>query len=63
MTAPIATLRGPARLRELLKDPNKIIVAPGVYDGISARVALATGFDALYMVSIPGTIHAVISHP
>jgi len=40
------------RLRKLLADQNQIIVAPGVYDGISARVALSLGFDALYMVSV-----------
>lgn len=39
------------RLRELLADPNQIVVAPGVYDGISARIALSLGYDALYMVS------------
>jgi hypothetical protein len=61
MIAPITALRGPARLREMLKDLNKIIVAPVVYDGISARVALATGFDALHMVSSPSTIPAIIS--
>jgi methylisocitrate lyase len=38
------------RLRELLADSNRIIVAPGVYEGISARIALSLGFDALYMV-------------
>ncbi|KAK5465391.1 hypothetical protein LTS15_001954 [Exophiala xenobiotica] len=37
------------RLRELLADSNRIIVAPGVYEGISARIALSLGFDALYM--------------
>jgi 2-methylisocitrate lyase-like PEP mutase family enzyme len=38
-----------SRLRAMLADPDKIIVAPGVYDGISARLALDAGFDALYM--------------
>lgn len=37
------------RLRGMLADPDKLIVAPGVYDGISARLALDAGFDALYM--------------
>ncbi|KIW25230.1 uncharacterized protein PV07_08426 [Cladophialophora immunda] len=37
------------RLREMLADPNKIVVCPGVYDGISARLALNEGFDTLYM--------------
>lgn len=38
-------------LREILNDPNGFVVAPGVYDGLSARLALSAGFDALYMVS------------
>lgn len=29
---------------------GEFILAPGVYDGFSARVALEVGFDALYMV-------------
>lgn len=37
------------KLRQLLANPDKIIVCPGVYDGLSARMALSTGFDALYM--------------
>jgi len=40
---------GAKRLRELLKDPKKIVVCPGVFDGLTARVALSKGFDALYM--------------
>ncbi|CAI7618664.1 Pyruvate/Phosphoenolpyruvate kinase [Penicillium manginii] len=36
-------------LRRVLADPNGFVVAPGVYDGMSARMALAAGFDALYM--------------
>lgn len=38
------------RLRQLLSDPSHTVVAPGVYDGISARLALAQGFECLYMV-------------
>ena len=41
---------GAKRLRELLKDPKKIVVCPGVFDGLTARIALSKGFDALYMV-------------
>ncbi|KAK4542752.1 hypothetical protein LTR36_006128 [Oleoguttula mirabilis] len=37
------------RLRQMLSDPSKTVIAPGVYDGISTRVALAQGFDCLYM--------------
>ena len=35
-------------LRELLAG-DRLIVAPGVYDGLSARIAAAAGFDALYV--------------
>ncbi|KAF2397333.1 Phosphoenolpyruvate/pyruvate domain-containing protein [Trichodelitschia bisporula] len=38
-----------ARLRRMIEDPNAFILAPGVYDGFSARVALGVGFEALYM--------------
>ncbi|KAJ5933441.1 Pyruvate/Phosphoenolpyruvate kinase [Penicillium verhagenii] len=41
--------QGATNLRQVLADPNGIVVAPGVYDGMSARLALAAGFDALYM--------------
>jgi 2-methylisocitrate lyase-like PEP mutase family enzyme len=34
-----------ARLRELLSNPSKMLVAPGVYDGLTARIALREGFD------------------
>ena len=43
-------LTAAARLRELLSDSSHTVVAPGVYDGISARLALAQGFECLYMV-------------
>jgi hypothetical protein len=43
-------LTGGKRLRELLKDPSNVVVCPGVFDGLSARLAVAAGFDALYMV-------------
>lgn len=40
-----------AALRAQLADPEKTIVCPGVYDGLTARMALKAGFDCLYMVS------------
>jgi 2-methylisocitrate lyase-like PEP mutase family enzyme len=40
-------MSGAQRLRELL-DGDGIVVAPGVYDGLSARIATAAGFSALY---------------
>ena len=41
-----------SKLRRMIEDPNEFIVGPGVHDGVSARIALETGFDVLYMVSI-----------
>lgn len=38
-----------ARLRNLLAEEGKTIFCPGVFDGITSRIALNTGFDALYM--------------
>lgn len=45
-------LTGARKLRELLKDPEKLVLLPGVYDGLTARLALSVGFDAIYMVGI-----------
>ena len=38
------------RLQRMIKETDRLIVCPGVYDGLSARVAHEVGFDALYMV-------------
>jgi hypothetical protein len=38
------------KLRAFMNDPDKIILGPGVYDGLTARIALQAGFDCLYMV-------------
>jgi 2-methylisocitrate lyase-like PEP mutase family enzyme len=38
------------KLRAIVEDPNGFLLAPGVYDGVSARIALEVGFDSLYMV-------------
>jgi 2-methylisocitrate lyase-like PEP mutase family enzyme len=40
-------MRPSTRLRQLLAGPD-IIVAPGVYDGLSARLACRAGFPAVY---------------
>lgn len=48
-------------LRELLAR-DEILVLPGVYDGISARIALSEGFDALYMTGeCPLSSHLISS--
>ena len=36
------------RLRQLLTSPD-MLVAPFVYDGLQAKIAERTGFDAVYM--------------
>ena len=45
-----APKRPAARLRELLSREDHITVCPGVYDGLTARVALHDKFECLYMV-------------
>jgi methylisocitrate lyase len=37
------------RLRHMIKNLDHILVCPGVYDGLSARIAIATGFEGMYM--------------
>ena len=49
-------------LRGYLKTPGKIMVAPGVYDGISARVAAALGFEVIYVTGA-GTSASRIGQP
>jgi len=39
-----------ARLRQLLADRSNLLVCPGVYDGLTARIAIKAGFECLYMV-------------
>jgi 2-methylisocitrate lyase-like PEP mutase family enzyme len=47
---PIKHESAATRLRNNLETGAGLIVCPGVYDGLSARIALDVGFDALYMV-------------
>lgn len=42
---------GATKLRKMIFETKDLIVCPGVYDGLSARTAIETGFDAMYMVS------------
>ena len=35
-------------LREQIEDNKKIIVLPGVFDALSARIAEQVGFDAMF---------------
>ncbi|KAH7041044.1 Phosphoenolpyruvate/pyruvate domain-containing protein [Microdochium trichocladiopsis] len=58
----MAVSRGAAKLREYLADPEKVVVCPGVLDGLTARVALSVGFDALYMTGA-GTAISRLGQP
>ena len=56
----LQTTQGPKQLRELLQR-GELITAPGVYDGLSARIAEAAGFDALYISG--GAISRSMGYP
>lgn len=49
------------KLRALLK-PGKLLCLPGIYDGISLRVAESMGFSALYMTGY-GTVGSYLAIP
>ena len=51
----------PSRLRKLLQDPG-IIVAPGAYDCLTARIIQQAGFPAVYMTGA-GTSIAALGYP
>ncbi|KAK4543117.1 hypothetical protein LTR36_005894 [Oleoguttula mirabilis] len=50
------------KLRHVLADTDQLVVCPGVYDGLSARIALDVGFDALYMTGA-GTTASRLGQP
>jgi len=52
---------GPQRLRELLAAPEPIL-APGVFDGLGARLVEEAGFPAVYMTGF-GTAAALLGRP
>src|SRR4051812_50118045 len=52
---------GARKLRELLAMPD-LIVAPGAYDCLSARLIEAAGFPAVYMTGF-GTAAAYLGRP
>jgi 2,3-dimethylmalate lyase len=54
-------MRNTTRLRELLAGPE-MIVAPGAYDGLSARLIAQAGFPAVYMTGF-GTAASVLGQP
>ncbi|OQD82466.1 hypothetical protein PENANT_c021G00185 [Penicillium antarcticum] len=48
-TVSLYVIPAASKLRRMLKDTKDLIVCPGVYDGLSARVAMEVGFKGLYM--------------
>ncbi|EMD31138.1 hypothetical protein CERSUDRAFT_109614 [Gelatoporia subvermispora B] len=51
----------PRKLRQLMKEKD-CVICPGVFDGISAHLANAAGFDALYLAG-SGASGSVIGEP
>ncbi|HKZ60902.1 MAG TPA: isocitrate lyase/PEP mutase family protein [Nitrososphaera sp.] len=49
-------------LRERLEDKNKIIVLPGVFDALSARIAEQVGFEAMFQTGY-GSSAALLGMP
>src|SRR5260221_9708173 len=54
-------MRTATRLRELLAGPD-LIVAPGAYDGLRARLIAQAGFSVVYMTGF-GTAASVLGQP
>jgi carboxyvinyl-carboxyphosphonate phosphorylmutase len=54
-------MRTTTRLRELLAGPG-LVVAPGAYDALSARLIAQAGFPAVYMTGF-GTAASVLGQP
>jgi 2-methylisocitrate lyase-like PEP mutase family enzyme len=48
--SPSKRINAATKIRNAIALPGPIILAPGVYDGFSARIALEVGFDTIYMV-------------
>src|ERR1700694_3134120 len=54
-------MRNKTRLRDLLAGPD-LIVAPGAYDALSARLIAQAGFPVVYMTGF-GTTASVLGQP
>ncbi|KAI4267745.1 MAG: hypothetical protein L6R38_008117 [Xanthoria sp. 2 TBL-2021] len=51
----VDSLSPAARLKHKLRYSRDLIVCPGVYDGLSARIAQSVGFETLYMTGAGST--------
>src|SRR5258708_28802851 len=54
-------MRSTTRLRALLAGPD-VLIAPGAYDALSARLIAQAGFQAVYMTGF-GTAASVLGQP
>jgi 2-methylisocitrate lyase-like PEP mutase family enzyme len=54
-------MSAPTRLRQLLAR-ERLVVAPGVYDGVSARLVEQAGFEAVYMTGY-GAVASMLGLP
>ncbi|WP_252896984.1 isocitrate lyase/phosphoenolpyruvate mutase family protein [Metallosphaera hakonensis] len=52
---------GPRKFRELMST-KEIILAPGAFNSLSARLIESTGFDAVYMTGF-GTSASLLGYP
>ncbi|KAG8528467.1 uncharacterized protein KY384_007385 [Bacidia gigantensis] len=50
-----ASLSPATRLKFRLQNTNELVVCPGVYDGLSARIAMSVGFQTMYMTGAGST--------
>src|SRR5215207_89499 len=57
----VTAMKKTTRLRQLLAD-QKLLMAPGAYDVLSAKVIQMTGFDAVYMTGY-GTSASILGEP
>ncbi|KAJ9657919.1 hypothetical protein H2198_004002 [Neophaeococcomyces mojaviensis] len=51
-----------SRLREMISKEGEILACPGVFDGLTARIALSEGFKCLYMTGA-GTAASCLGMP
>jgi methylisocitrate lyase len=54
--------KSPTSLKDQLEEKNKIMVLPGVYDALSARIAEQIGFDAIFQTGY-GSSAALLGMP
>ncbi len=52
-TTPDSYMKPATRLRKLISQPGVCIQAPGVYDGICARLAIEQGFKVMVRHRFP----------